>query len=109
MEEVAEGSKGLVEKLRDDDKLQESLEIATEEFHSHCGVHETQTREGRTSFKEMCLHLASCFGRVRVPAPLANDERNELCTEKVKHARFRAYHFGITLKQKTSGGYALVN
>ena len=104
MEEVAEESKGVVEKLRDDEKLQNSLEMVTEEFHAHIELVHVIPRSGwKAFFKELCLFLASLCKLNTGPT----NEESENCKQKVQQSRFRAYHFGITLRSKTPGIYKI--
>ncbi len=110
MEEVAEGSKGLVEKLRADEKLLVSLKFATEEFHEHIeAVHSTQQAGWGERLKELRLYLSSLFSRGAEPAPSTNSEdRSNLCKPKAKQARFRAYHLATSLKRKSSGIFFVI-
>ena len=102
MEEVAVGSKGLVEKLRADEKLRVSLNFATEEFHQHIkAVHATQVPGWRE-------RSGSLPRRAADPDPSNREERSNLCKPKAKHARFRAYHLASSLKRKTSGIFYLL-
>ena len=107
MEEVAEGSKDLVRKLSEDEKLTNTLKQVTENFNAHVHFH-TRIQSWRDFFGD-------AFGQVMgttSPQPTqhsATSQRDqsddstiveEECKHAVEQSRFRAYNFARKLKQQ---------
>ena len=96
MEEVAEGSKELVKKLSEDEKLITTLQSVTEDFHSHANTHTRATQVVKNSPPQPTMHFAR-------PKEEESDDSTELqmeCKHAVEQSRFRAYNFTRKLKQR---------
>ena len=112
MEEVAEGSKELIRKLSEDEKLTQGLEKITEDFHFHLYTH-TQRQPRHQFLTKFCSSCTDAFRRAmrstsEQPAPryaivpTGGLATLELPTKecRVKQSRFRAHNFSRKLKQQ---------
>ena len=95
MEEVAEGSKRLVSKLRDDDSLQAALVVVANEFYPV--FHEKRAIRGilrglYTMFASSVVHEH------------AHTEEVVQHEKRMKDSLFRAYHAALSLQKGDSGG-----
>ena len=93
MEEVAEESKVMVEKLRDDDNLRAALVVAANEFYP--SVHEK-----RTGLRGLLLRVFTS-SVVHEHVHTEEDVQHE---KRMKDSLFRAYHAAISLQKEDSKG-----
>ena len=95
MEEVAEGSKRMVRKLRDDDSLRAALVVAANEFYP--AIHERRTGL-RGLLRGLYRRFTSSVAHEHVHTE--EEVRHE---KRMNDSLFRAYHAALSLQEGDSG------